>query len=120
MPPLSADSIHPVQSRYAFIASRRTFTTRRITFLIFWAFCVTSWVLQAQGAADLRASATKVFNVQSGLFSPSGGHITVSATLPAATVGTSYNAVVSVSGGTAPYQFAIGWGVLPPGLTLNA
>ncbi|HTS36538.1 MAG TPA: putative Ig domain-containing protein [Candidatus Solibacter sp.] len=44
-------------------------------------------------------------------------NLTVSATLPAATVGVSYNAVVSVSGGNAPYRFASQ--DLPSGLTLN-
>jgi hypothetical protein len=49
----------------------------------------------------------------------SSGHITVAATFPHATIGSTYNAVVSVSGGTAPYQFSIFWGALPPGLTIN-
>ena len=49
----------------------------------------------------------------------STGHITVAATFPHAKVGGTYNAVVSVSGGTAPYQFSIFWGALPAGLTIN-
>src|SRR4029077_7562997 len=49
----------------------------------------------------------------------STGHITVAATFPHARVGSTYNAVVSVSGGTAPYQFSIFWGALPAGLTIN-
>src|SRR5437899_3325686 len=110
MPTLSAGYIHPVQSRYALIASQRAFNPGRIAFLAFLAFCVTSCALRAQGATHFRASATKA----------GGERIKVSATLPAATVGLSYNAVVSVSGGAAPYQFSIGWGMFPPGLTLNA
>jgi hypothetical protein len=49
----------------------------------------------------------------------SSGHITVAATFPHATVGKTYNAVVSVSGGEAPYQFSIFWGALPAGMTIN-
>lgn len=44
-------------------------------------------------------------------------NLTVSATLTTATVGISYNAVISVSGGTAPYRFASQ--DLPSGLRLN-
>ena len=40
-------------------------------------------------------------------------------TLPAATVGTPYSQIVSASGGTAPYTFAITTGALPSGLVLN-
>src|SRR5207245_2318927 len=48
-----------------------------------------------------------------------GGHIRVSVSLPPATVGNAYNAVVSVSGGTRPYQFSVVSGSLPIGLSLN-
>jgi hypothetical protein len=40
--------------------------------------------------------------------------------LPAALLGTPYNQIVSASGGTAPYSFAVSAGALPGGLTLNA
>ena len=46
--------------------------------------------------------------------------IAMSATFPAATVGTPYNAVISVSGGVAPYRFSTRAGELPLGLALNA
>jgi hypothetical protein len=45
--------------------------------------------------------------------------ISIQSSLPGAGVGTSYHAVLSVSGGAAPYHFAVSQGVLPPGLTLN-
>jgi len=45
------------------------------------------------------------------------GHLTISVTLAPATVGVTYNAVVSVSGGTAPYRF--GEQGLPAGLAIN-
>src|SRR5207247_6425465 len=47
-------------------------------------------------------------------------HITIFANLPEATMGSSYNAVISVRGGTAPYQFSIVSGTLPSGLSLNS
>lgn len=40
-------------------------------------------------------------------------------TLPNGTVGTAYSQTLSVTGGTAPYTFAVTTGVLPGGLTLN-
>jgi hypothetical protein len=43
----------------------------------------------------------------------------VSGTLLPAVVGVSYNATLTVSGGTAPYTFSLSWGKLPSGVTLN-
>lgn len=42
------------------------------------------------------------------------------ATLPNATLGTSYNQNLSSSGGTLPYSYAITSGSLPPGITLSS
>ncbi|MGA2978945.1 MAG: putative Ig domain-containing protein [Terriglobales bacterium] len=39
--------------------------------------------------------------------------------LPSATVNQSYNAVLSVSGGSSPYYFSVKSGTLPPGVSLN-
>jgi hypothetical protein len=50
---------------------------------------------------------------------PSGLSLTVSS-LPNATVGTPYSAVIGVSGGTSPYSCSIVSGTLPAGLTLGA
>src|SRR5207245_3380130 len=47
-----------------------------------------------------------------------GGHIRVSVSLPPATVGNAYNAVVSVSGGMTPYQMSVVSGSVPIGLSL--
>ncbi len=41
------------------------------------------------------------------------------ATIPAGTVDQSYNAVLSVGGGSSPYHFAVSSGALPPGVSLN-
>ncbi len=46
--------------------------------------------------------------------------IAISAHLPSATVGSAYNAVLTVSGGTAPYTFAMRGGNFPPGLNINS
>jgi hypothetical protein len=43
----------------------------------------------------------------------------VTGSLPAATVGQAYTATLSVSGGTAPYTWAVAAGALPAGLTLT-
>jgi hypothetical protein len=43
----------------------------------------------------------------------------MSANLPSAAVGSAYHAVITVSGGTAPYTFAVRAGNLPPGLNIN-
>src|SRR5256885_2443714 len=95
-----------------------TFATRWITLLM--VFFTTSCGLQAQGITPLWARSILMRESASRDFGRAGGHIRVSAALPAATVGAAFNAVVSVSRGSAPYQFAIGWRMLPPGLTLNA
>jgi hypothetical protein len=43
----------------------------------------------------------------------------VSGALLPGVVGVSYNATLTVSGGTAPYTFSLSWGELPSGVTLN-
>lgn len=51
----------------------------------------------------------------------SQGHqvLALSGSLPTGTVDKSYNAVLSVGGGTSPYQFSLASGTLPPGIKLN-
>ncbi|HET9306913.1 MAG TPA: putative Ig domain-containing protein [Candidatus Sulfotelmatobacter sp.] len=46
--------------------------------------------------------------------------LAVSSTLPPASVGTTYKAVLSVNGGRAPYHFLVVAGTLPPGLTIDS
>jgi hypothetical protein len=46
--------------------------------------------------------------------------LSVSSTLPSATVGTSYDSALKVSGGTAPYIFSMASGQLPSGIALGA
>lgn len=47
------------------------------------------------------------------------GHLVVSGSLPAATIGVAYSSSVHVAGGVAPYAFAVSYGTLPAGLSLN-
>jgi Putative Ig domain len=48
----------------------------------------------------------------------SGSSMTISSSLPSATAGSTYSATVAVTGGTAPYTFAVASGELPQGLNL--
>ncbi|MBV8890976.1 MAG: putative Ig domain-containing protein, partial [Acidobacteria bacterium] len=50
----------------------------------------------------------------------SQSRLTVSSSLPPATVGQSYQGTVAASGGSSPYTFALGRGSLPAGLTLDS
>ena len=49
-----------------------------------------------------------------------GNNLALTGRLPGGTANQAYNAVLAVSGGNAPYQFAIKSGSLPPGTTLNS
>jgi hypothetical protein len=49
-----------------------------------------------------------------------GQGLTVSGTFPEGVAHQTYNAVLTVSGGNAPYQFAVKSGSLPPGVNLNS
>lgn len=52
--------------------------------------------------------------------STSNDSLNISTQLPSASVGSSYNATLTVSGGTAPYAFSLPSGQLPPGVVLGA
>jgi Putative Ig domain len=49
----------------------------------------------------------------------SDSSLAISSTLPAATVGSNYDAALAVSGGTPPYAFALASGQLPTGVALG-
>src|SRR5437868_5563507 len=52
---------------------------------------------------------------------PTAGALQIGpSSLPSATVGTAYSAIVTASGGLTPYTFAITGGGLPTGLSLNS
>lgn len=67
----------------------------------------------------LSQGATASTNTSSSQTTPAG-QLMVSIPSQQATVGVPYNAVSSVSGGSAPYFFRISDGSLPPGLVLNS
>ena len=52
--------------------------------------------------------------------SNSSSSLAVSSSLPAATVGSNYDATLTVSGGTTPYVFSLASGALPTGVLLDA
>ena len=63
-----------------------------------------------------------VLTTSCGLISPASGSnnsLALSGALPSGTVSQPYNAVLSVGGGSSPYQFSLRSGSLPPGLALN-
>jgi len=78
-----------------------------------------SWLLlfNACGSSTPASRSTTPTNTPGSNSSP---NLTVSATLPAASVGSTYNATVAVTGGTAPYAFSVASGGLPQGVLLAA
>ena len=80
-------------------------------------------MLAAQWPALLLVLLVTLFGVACGTSAQAAGSnansLTLSGTLPAGTANQTYNAVLNVSGGNAPYQFSVKSGSLPQGLTLN-
>lgn len=48
------------------------------------------------------------------------GNLTIAASLPAGTEGSTYNGNVKATGGTSPYNYAVVWGQMPQGVNLDA
>lgn len=67
------------------------------------------------GCSSLNAGSTNSAGSSSG-----SQPMTVAARLPMGAVGSAYNGIIFVSGGTPPYSVAIRTGALPPGLSLNS
>src|SRR5579862_5253064 len=78
------------------------------------AVCIAS-VLILSGCAGI-SSVTPSSDSQA---ASSSNSLTVSTALPSGTVGTSYNAKLAVSGGTAPYTFSMKSGQLPSGVQID-
>jgi len=51
--------------------------------------------------------------------SDTAGKLSIKASLPAGTEGTTYNGSVKASGGTSPYSFSVVWGQMPQGVNLD-
>jgi hypothetical protein len=86
---------------------------------IFWEcgglITILSWLLFCNGCSGGSAASSGTTVPVS---SPTPG-LTVSTTLPPATVGSAYDSPITVSGGTAPYSFSTLSGQLPPGMVLG-
>ena len=76
--------------------------------VVFWLLLLTA----CGGITNPASSSTGSNN------SPSS--LSISSTLPAGTVGAAYDAILSVSGGKAPYLFSLASGQLPTGMQLSA
>jgi hypothetical protein len=90
-----------------------------VLYLLLFALLITSCGLPAQSATSASVGTGKASSSPT-VTTNGGSHITVSGNMPNGTTQSPYNTVVSVSGGSNPYQFSTLWGALPPGLTLNA
>src|SRR3984957_4181299 len=74
-------------------------------------------LLLLNGCSSMSAPAST--GTSSTTTSHSNSSLTISSSLPAATVGSSYDAALNVSGGTPPYTFALASGELPAGVLLR-
>jgi hypothetical protein len=83
--------------------------------ILFLLFCLTSFTVACGTAAGAGSS-----NGTSASQPAATGQLKLSSLPTDASVGVAYNAVASVSGGTAPYLFSVSVGSLPPGLALNS
>jgi hypothetical protein len=80
---------------------------------------VLSWLLVFSGCSGSSAPVGGSTAPTNTAVSNSTPNLTISGTLPPASVGSNYNATVAVTGGTAPYTFAIASGALPQGVLLS-
>src|SRR5215472_13116589 len=88
---------------------RPNFSNHRRSLEFFSILILVGAVISSVGCSSLSAGPT----------STASPAIAISANLPQGTVGTSYNAIISVNGGTAPYSFSAIAGHLPPGLSIG-
>jgi hypothetical protein len=90
----------------------------RSTALLFYGPRIAACALLLIGAL-FTASCGFITQSEAGQGSHDSGSLTLSGTFPGAVTNQAYNSVLTVSGGSAPYQFAIQTGSLPPGMSLN-
>src|SRR5215469_14053815 len=81
-----------------------------------------SFTAQVQDSSSPRQTASQLLNVTiTAVNAPSVTPVSITTTyLPTGYIGAAYAATMAASGGTPPYSWAIGSGVLPPGLSLNS
>src|SRR5438874_2792825 len=117
MPPAARTRI---EKPHFVMAGLRSSALPRIALLLVLALLTTSCDLFAQRTiSDSRARSDKFSALSAKVRPGSIGGIRISATLPQVGVGKAFNAVLSVSGGSSPYQFALSGGTLASGLSLN-
>src|SRR5207248_8790153 len=118
MPPAARTRI---EKQHFVMAGSRSSALPRIALLLVLTLVTTACDLFAQRTISEQRGRPDRFSALSiSTRRESIGRIAISATLPAASVGKAFNAVLSVSGGSSPYQFALAGGTLAPGLSVNA
>jgi len=80
-------------------------------------FCMTAC---SGFSTPANAGASAATTSTTGAVSGSDSSLSVSSLLPPATVGSTYHAAVTVTGGTAPYVFSVASGELPQGVAENS
>ena len=86
--------------------------------------CKTTLLKRAASIASLAAMAGLVAcgsgrNSATSPGSSAAGTLSLKASLPAGTEGTTYDGSLSASGGTSPYSYAVVWGQMPQGVNLD-
>src|SRR6185369_15463767 len=94
-------------------------TVAVVLYLFLFALLISSCGLPAQSATSASAGVGKSSSSPTINTDSSSSHLTVSGNMPNGSTQSPYNTVVSVSGGSSPYQFSTIWRPLPPGLSLN-
>ncbi|MFZ1927837.1 MAG: Ig domain-containing protein [Candidatus Sulfotelmatobacter sp.] len=104
-----------VQVVFAHGSAFRRDRSVRITFLSFLALlCLSFAMIFGNGCSATHATAANNAATPAGAVE----NLTISATLPAGTVGSAYSGSLAVTGGTAPYVFTMTSGQMPQGVQL--
>src|SRR6266702_876262 len=110
MSPLTA--ARATNQRNAFTLASKTTTFLLIALIISLALATSSCGL-AQGASTSQSAKSAAASGKA----LDAKHLTVSGSLPTATMGAAYTGSIQASGGVAPYKFAVVYGTLPAGLS---
>jgi hypothetical protein len=84
------------------------------------ALVVVTLLFNACSSMTVPASASTSTTTTTTTSTTSSSSLDISSTLPAATVGVTYDAALNVTGGTEPYTFAVASGQLPTGVLLSS
>jgi hypothetical protein len=100
-------------------SAQKEYATARFFFHCAALTTILSWLLLFNGCSGASVPVGGNTSPTNTAGSNSTPNLTISATLPPASVGSNYNATVTVTGGTAPYAFSIATGALPQGVLLS-